>query len=53
MGKIDVLKINLNKPINVYANGETVTGSVHVRVQEQMKINLIRLIFKGQVYVSW
>jgi hypothetical protein len=53
MGKIDVLQVNLDKPIHVYANGETLTGTVQVRVQERIKINLIRLIFKGQVYVSW
>jgi hypothetical protein len=54
MGKIDYLQIVLSKPSpTIYVPGETIQGSINLRVNERVKINAIKLIFNGHVQVQW
>jgi hypothetical protein len=49
MGKIEFLLISLNKSLSgVYFSGETISGSVSLKVKERLKINFVVLDILGQ-----
>jgi hypothetical protein len=53
MGKIQFLNVVLTKSNGVYIAGETIEGKIAFNVLERMKINAVKLNFKGLAYVHW
>lgn len=53
MGKIENFSINLDRSRPVYLSGEILSGSLHLKAKERMKINCLKLIIKGHCQVMW
>lgn len=53
MGKVDFFSITLQKPTPIYFVGETIVGSVNLRVRERFKINSVKMVINGSCYVRW
>ena len=53
MGKVDSFAINLEKRNVVYLAGETVRGTLHLRVRERLKINSLNMVVCGYSRVNW
>jgi hypothetical protein len=53
MGKIKYLNVSLTRPNAVYIAGETIEGKLTFDVSERLKINSIKLNYKGYAYVHW
>ena len=53
MGKLENFTISLQKPNGVYYAGERLTGTVNLRVREQIKINCIKMNVNGFAHVRW
>ena len=53
MGKIDYFSIILFKPDAIYYSGETVAGSLNIRVSERLKCNSISMLLSGRARVHW
>ncbi|KAL4228037.1 hypothetical protein ACF0H5_013475 [Mactra antiquata] len=53
MGKISKFEIKLDKPSEVYSEGQTVEGSVEVELTDTMKMRGIKLEFSGGASVHW
>ena len=53
MGKIQYFTINLQKPNPVYFSGETVSGTVNIKLSERLKINLFKCLIDGNSFVHW
>jgi hypothetical protein len=53
MVKIEYIKIVLHKSDGVYIAGQTVFGTVKIKVAERLKISNIELKFVGTSRVYW
>ena len=53
MGKVDFFAISLPKQNPIYYSGENLNGSVLIRIKENLKINCVRLLIKGEARVHW
>ncbi len=54
MGKVELLLISLNKGLSgVYFSGETISGTVSLKVKERLKINFVVFTILGQGRVQW
>jgi hypothetical protein len=54
MGKVELLLIALNKGLSgVYFSGETISGTVSLKVKERLKINFVVFTILGQGRVQW
>lgn len=53
MGKVDLFTISLQKANPIYFSGEAVTGTLHVRVKEKLKINCLQMVLSGSARVHW
>ena len=53
MGKVDSLTINLDKSTAIYKPGETLSGSLFVKVKDRIKINLIKVKVYGGASTFW
>ena len=53
MGKVDSFAINLEKRNVVYLAGETVRGTVYLKVRERLKINSVNMVVCGYSRVNW
>jgi hypothetical protein len=53
MGKIAYFSILLQKQNPIYYSGETVVGTVNIRVIERLKCNLISMTLSGIANVHW
>ena len=50
MGKLEFFHILLDKIGSVFSPGETISGSVHIKTKERLKINGLKIQFKGSTY---
>ncbi len=53
MGKVDYFTILLQKEPPIYTSGETVFGTVRIKVNERFKINSIKCLLEGWGKVHW
>ena len=53
MGKVDYFSVNLEKPNAIYLAGETVRGTLQLRVRERFKINSVNMVVCGYSRVHW
>jgi hypothetical protein len=53
MGKIDYFTINLQKADAIFHSGETIVGTVNLRVKERLKINSVKMVITGGARVHW
>ena len=53
MGKVDIFTISLQKPNAIYCPGETVFGTLVLRVNERFKINLVSVLVEGYAKTFW
>ena len=53
MWKIQYFTIVLQKQCPVYFSGETMFGSINLKVTEKLKINSVRCFVDGGSHVQW
>ena len=53
MRKIECFAIRLQKEPAIYYAGETITGTIEMKVRNRIKINNIRLVAYGFASVYW
>ena len=53
MKKVEFFYILLQKHEPVYSGGETVIGTLHMRIRERLRINGVRLEARGEGHVYW
>ena len=53
MGKIENFNLFLDKPNLIYVSGDTVSGTLYVKVTEALKIKSLTIYFRGEARVSW
>ena len=53
MGKIAYFSILFQKQNPIYYSGETVVGTINIRVTERLKCNLVSMTLTGQANVHW
>ena len=53
MGKIDTFDILTERPEAVYLAGETVVGTVIIKVKERLKINAVHMVLYAFARVHW
>ena len=53
MGKVDYFTILLQKDPPIYFAGESVVGTVRMKVNERFKINSIKCLLEGWARVHW
>jgi hypothetical protein len=53
MGKVDYFSITLQKTSPIYFSGETIVGTVNLRVHERFKINSVKMVINGSCNVRW
>jgi len=50
MGKIEFFHILFDKQSAVFFPGEVITGKIHIKVKERLKINGIKVQFNGSSF---
>ncbi len=53
MGKIENFNIFLDKPNLTYVSGDTVSGTLYVKVSESLKIKSLIIYIKGEANTHW
>lgn len=47
MGKIEFFNILFDKQSSVFSPGEIITGKIHIKLKERLKLNGLKVNFNG------
>ena len=53
LSKVDYLRINLNRKNAVFNSGETIFGSIELKLLTKTKINSLKMLIKGLAICEW